>query len=371
MIEPADIFLCHSSADREFVRRLANDLDLFKVFAWLDDWELEPGDSLLGRIGEALEESAYVAVILSDASARSNWCRKELHQALSKELRSGRKVVIPVLLTRTSIPPFLEEKVFLDFSTNYFEPMARLCGMVHGFDARKLAKALQHSPPRTVDDVRLIFATTPFDLDKTTTADALYLRHRKLTVRLSNQVSQLDFGRICFEQNRRGEALAAFRSAVALDPTVADLDALNDDVIRAAKERRPFEIALPTRIALSYLSVLLGSEDMILNSSHCSSEKEVLFNAARYYLLKRPPDVADAVDYLVNMTVGEPIDSRWVSDADRLLHMALSGPVKPFIYTLFAEKWTKRMLDVWNNHKWALSQAGDGSKTSRTDDSDA
>ena len=66
-----DLFLCHSSADKRFVRQLANDLSTLDVNPWFDEWELAPGDSLHESIGAALEKSAYIGVVLSPTSVQS------------------------------------------------------------------------------------------------------------------------------------------------------------------------------------------------------------------------------------------------------------------------------------------------------------
>jgi hypothetical protein len=116
----ADIFLCHSSVDKEFERRLARDLHEFKVIAWFDEWELQPGDSLVDRIGDALETSVYVGVILSPASVQSRWCKKELNQALAREIRLGVKTIVPMRVSDVDLPPFLQEKFYLDFSAGYY-----------------------------------------------------------------------------------------------------------------------------------------------------------------------------------------------------------------------------------------------------------
>ena len=35
------IFLCHSSANKDFVRKLAKDLNYFGLDGWLDEWEID------------------------------------------------------------------------------------------------------------------------------------------------------------------------------------------------------------------------------------------------------------------------------------------------------------------------------------------
>jgi len=48
-----DVFLCHSSREKSFVRRLASDLDRLAVRPWLDAWELGPGTHCWTKLAKA------------------------------------------------------------------------------------------------------------------------------------------------------------------------------------------------------------------------------------------------------------------------------------------------------------------------------
>ena len=144
------VFLCHSTKDKDFVRRLANDLERLQVSVWLDQWELEVGDSLHSCIGEALVESAYVAVILSPDSVKSHWCKDELEQALASEKREGRKMVLPLICKRVQAPPFLEGRLYLDFEDAYYPALAHLAGIARKTPTRGLLKELAKTPPTTI-----------------------------------------------------------------------------------------------------------------------------------------------------------------------------------------------------------------------------
>jgi hypothetical protein len=63
MSEKRHLFLCHSSKDKKFVRQLAEELTELSVDVWLDEWELQPGDSLHECIGSALEHHCCLAGI--------------------------------------------------------------------------------------------------------------------------------------------------------------------------------------------------------------------------------------------------------------------------------------------------------------------
>jgi hypothetical protein len=113
------IFLSHNSNDKNFVRRLANDLRANGIKAWVDEAEILIGDSLLDKIQMGISEMDYLGVILSENSVNSEWVRKEIEMAMTLEIE-GRKVkVLPFLLSEDiEIPLFLRSRLYADFSKN-------------------------------------------------------------------------------------------------------------------------------------------------------------------------------------------------------------------------------------------------------------
>ena len=146
----ASVFLCHSSADREFVRRLAEDLANVGIRTWVDESELRVGDSLIERIGAAIENAAFVCVVLSKTSIESPWVRRELQLALTNEFAARPVMVLPILLERVSVPHFLQDKVYADFTdpNRYASAFTRLVESVRGRRAKQTAK------PAAPNDVR-------------------------------------------------------------------------------------------------------------------------------------------------------------------------------------------------------------------------
>lgn len=113
------LFLCHSSVDKPFVRMLAHDLNERGVRVWLDEWELRVGDSLRERIEQAILQSGWLAIVVSQDSVRSAWVQRELSAALADELERRRVFVLPVLLDDAPIPLFLRDKIYADFRKDY------------------------------------------------------------------------------------------------------------------------------------------------------------------------------------------------------------------------------------------------------------
>lgn len=111
------IFLSHTGVDKPFVRQLRKDLLAHGVeHVWLDEAEIDIGDSLIAKIEEGMKLSRYIAVVLSEKSIGAPWVKKELEMAMNREISSGEVVVLPLLYEECELPEFLKGKLYADFS---------------------------------------------------------------------------------------------------------------------------------------------------------------------------------------------------------------------------------------------------------------
>jgi hypothetical protein len=104
---PLRIFLCHSSADKAAVRRLARILSAGGAEPWLDEEQLIAGQDWRRAIPTAVEQSDVVLVCLSrDAVSREGYLRDEIAFVLTvAERRSeGEIFLIPLLLEPCDVP---------------------------------------------------------------------------------------------------------------------------------------------------------------------------------------------------------------------------------------------------------------------------
>lgn len=69
-MSPPKVFVSHASEDKSrFVVDFARSLRENGVDAWLDQWEMKPGDSLVDKIfEEGLKDARAVIVVLSKSS---------------------------------------------------------------------------------------------------------------------------------------------------------------------------------------------------------------------------------------------------------------------------------------------------------------
>lgn len=115
-----DVFLCHAGADKEtHVYPLSQALARRAVSCWVDEAQIGPGDSIIDAISGGLERARYVLVLITKKFLARRWPQKELNAALSREITTGRVVVLPVLAvdrdTYSRRYPLLADKLYLDW----------------------------------------------------------------------------------------------------------------------------------------------------------------------------------------------------------------------------------------------------------------
>jgi TIR domain. len=85
------VFVSHASEDKDrFVVEFARRLRENGVDAWLDQWEMKPGDSLVDKIfEEGLKEARAVIIVLSTISVQKPWVREELNASVVNRISRG------------------------------------------------------------------------------------------------------------------------------------------------------------------------------------------------------------------------------------------------------------------------------------------
>lgn len=116
-VDPPKVFVSHAGEDKtEYAEPLARKLREFGADAWLDKWEIAPGDSLVQKIFyEAMSQTDAVVVILSKTSVVKPWVAKELDVAVVRNIQKLSRV-IPVRIDDCEVPEALRDLVWLDWT---------------------------------------------------------------------------------------------------------------------------------------------------------------------------------------------------------------------------------------------------------------
>jgi RNA-directed DNA polymerase len=119
-----DVFLCHSSKDKEtVVNHLEAALASAGVRVWLDAKQIAWGDNIVEKINEGLAKSKFVILVLSPAFVTSKWPVHEMNSVLSREITSGVPTALPLIVGTAkekedilSLYPLLAAKRYLEWS---------------------------------------------------------------------------------------------------------------------------------------------------------------------------------------------------------------------------------------------------------------
>lgn len=129
------VFVSHASEDKDrFVLDFAKQLRANGVDAWLDKWEMLPGDSLITKIfEEGIKDAQAVIVVLSKNSVEKPWVKHELDAACVKRINSGSKL-IPVVIDDCEVPEVLKSTLWESIrdTASYQPSLDRIIASIFG-----------------------------------------------------------------------------------------------------------------------------------------------------------------------------------------------------------------------------------------------
>lgn len=94
------VFLSYAPSDEAFAKALSSQLSRRGLSVWSPSEEVLPGDNVWLRIGEALENSRAMVVLVSPESMRSQSVRREIEYALGQSNYEGRLFPVQVRPTK-------------------------------------------------------------------------------------------------------------------------------------------------------------------------------------------------------------------------------------------------------------------------------
>jgi hypothetical protein len=111
------IFISYSHKDNEFVTKLRQSLIGIGNFIWKDDCEITVGDDYYKAIGDAIQNTNFFCIVLSNNSVKSKFVLTELRQALT--LQKKEKKILPLKVDNCQIPAFLRGIHYANFIDSY------------------------------------------------------------------------------------------------------------------------------------------------------------------------------------------------------------------------------------------------------------
>jgi hypothetical protein len=142
-----DVFISHSSEDKPFVRRLAEELRKRSITLFLDEEQLVPGQPWQEALDRAVRSAGSVLVFIGPTGI-GPWAQSEVAYGIRQQITDSNFRVIPVLGPGASVdqlPPLLRNFAFIDLRNLDSAEFDRLEAAVRG-RSRKPVRAGGPSP---------------------------------------------------------------------------------------------------------------------------------------------------------------------------------------------------------------------------------
>lgn len=114
----ANVFISHRGPDKVLAEKLAGAVRSAGHKVWLDIWEINVGDQIVGRMNEGIAGAAYVVMCYSSAGT-APWFNIEWLSALARQLSGEPVKVLPVRLSGTDAPAILRGTKYADLITDW------------------------------------------------------------------------------------------------------------------------------------------------------------------------------------------------------------------------------------------------------------
>jgi hypothetical protein len=115
----SNVFISHRRADAQAAEKLAHEIKKAGHHVWLDDWEINVGDSILGRMQEGLQAACYLVLCYSDQGVTAPWISREWMSALATQMNTASVKVLPVVLTGGGPPAILSDIKYANLTANW------------------------------------------------------------------------------------------------------------------------------------------------------------------------------------------------------------------------------------------------------------
>ena len=122
----ANVFISHRGDDRMEAEQLATEIRDCDHEVWLDEWKIDIGDSVVGRIDEGLEGADYVVLCYSSSGVLSPWISREWMATLARQLEGHGVKLLPARLTGGEPPAILADIKYADLVSDWSRGLSQL-----------------------------------------------------------------------------------------------------------------------------------------------------------------------------------------------------------------------------------------------------
>jgi len=149
------IFISYSRVNSDFAVRLAKDLELAGINAWIDQSDIPTGTRWDDALEKAIDESSVFLVLLSPESTSSANVKDEIGYALDRGMR-----ILPVLIKPCAVPIRLRRFQYVDFTNHPYERSLDEIKVLLGHPQKSIQREMEAEKPAKAEPIPQTHAQT-------------------------------------------------------------------------------------------------------------------------------------------------------------------------------------------------------------------
>lgn len=137
------VFISHNKEDKTSARALAVMLVEQGVDVWFDEWEIRPGDSIVGGIEEGVGNADVFVLLWSAKAQESKWVGTELRAFIRRRVDDAGLRIVPLMLDGTALPALVADYRGFDLSGDmtFEDAVAEMTGNPRDVEVARLLQA--------------------------------------------------------------------------------------------------------------------------------------------------------------------------------------------------------------------------------------
>ncbi len=103
------VFISHNKADKSTARLIAMGIVEHGESVWFDEWDIRPGESIVGGIEKGITECDVFVIVWSKNAAESKWVGTELRAIIRRRVDVDNLRIVPILVDDTELPSLVAD----------------------------------------------------------------------------------------------------------------------------------------------------------------------------------------------------------------------------------------------------------------------
>ena len=125
-----NVFISHRGGDIPQAEQLATEVQNAGHNVWLDEWEIEIGDSIVEKMNSGLSGSTYLIMCMSKDGVETQWMGREWYSTLAAQMNGHNVKLLPAILTGGEPPALIRDLKYANLAKDWNSELVKLLAAI-------------------------------------------------------------------------------------------------------------------------------------------------------------------------------------------------------------------------------------------------